>query len=189
MIICVLEAFRSAVLQLAFRTRRLIECVEYTHTHTISLIPANLVSHQYVWSVQVSAIDSSSSYRSMWFRVILDLSSHSSCPCFSFPLIFCSLLVFLSSHPVLSSDPLRFSINMLLASSYEVLNIHRMFLTSCTCLCFWSVYSGSCWAKQQYPCCSLLLFKSLTLLTIYVRHLTQLVLQTHVIPLWIPYKL
>jgi len=59
MIVFVLEALRSAVLRLAFRTQHLIECVEYTHTHThmVSLIPANLVSHQYVWPVQVSAID------------------------------------------------------------------------------------------------------------------------------------
>lgn len=143
MIICAPEAFRSAVFQLAFRMRHLIECVErtHTHTHTVSLIPANLVSHQYVCSVQVSAID----FFLLQFDAILSERPTASRPpsLLSFIMslflllsrqIFSSLLVFLSSNPDLSSGPLRFSINMLLASSCEVLKIQRMFSTFCTCL-------------------------------------------------------
>lgn len=105
----------------------------HTHTHTwVSLIPANLFSHQYVWSVQVSVIDFSSPVQcnSEWKTSGIQTCSISFIvPLFLLPShqIFSSLLVFLSSHTDLSSGPLRFSINMLLTSSCEVLNIQRTF--------------------------------------------------------------
>lgn len=88
------------------------------------MIPANLVSHRYVWSVQVSAIDFSSPAKDQRHPDLLRLIH---------PVLVSPSLSSDPPPPVLlfsSSGPLRFSISMLLASPCDVLNIQRTFYYS-----------------------------------------------------------
>lgn len=136
MIICALEAFGSAVLLLAFRTRAMIECVEpvaRTHTHTyvrlawslLILSAINMFGQcRYQWLIFLRWFNAIQSEKPAAPSLLLFIVSLFLLPSHQ---IFSSLLVFLSSLPDLSSGPLRSSINMLLASSCEVLNIQRTF--------------------------------------------------------------